>query len=201
MYLIWGIFQVKSVVIYVYMSPPKVNTTYKALSKISTIDFNSHLHNLDWTIFSTSEVDFNIEHGLSALTTNLQDSIDILSLSKIIKPQNPNFLGWIQSFAFCNLNAMIKKRYLRTGSRHLLNEFLDLANSYEKPSEMARCAYMHNRISGALDADRNFWREMKSLGFIPKASDALHVFLPYYKNLTSTFLIYQSLLIRILWHP
>ena len=30
-----------------YPSPPEVNTTYKAFSKILALDLNSHLHNLD----------------------------------------------------------------------------------------------------------------------------------------------------------
>ena len=37
---------------------------------------------------------------------------------------------------------------------------------------------MHNCISDALDGGKNFWIEMRNLGLIPKANDALHGFIP-----------------------
>ena len=70
------------------------------------------------------------------------------------------------------------RRYDRTGSRNLLNEYLRLGNLAEEKYETAHCTYMHNRICNALDTNKNFWSEMKNLGLIPKAIDALHGFLP-----------------------
>ena len=43
---------------------------------------------------------------------------------------------------------------------------------------MARSAYMYKRICGALDANKNFWKEMRGLGLILKVNDALHGFSP-----------------------
>ena len=75
------------------------------------------------------------------------------------------------------------RRCHRTGSRHLLNEYLALANQAEEKSEIARCAYMHNRICNALNTNKNFWKEMKNLGLMPAVNDALHGFLPEELNL------------------
>ena len=43
---------------------------------------------------------------------------------------------------------------------------------------MARCAYMHNPICNMLDANKNFWKEMRGLGLIFKVNDAFHGFSP-----------------------
>ena len=37
---------------------------------------------------------------------------------------------------------------------------------------------MHNRISGTLDSGKNFWKEMRKLGLIPRLNDAFHGFSP-----------------------
>ena len=37
---------------------------------------------------------------------------------------------------------------------------------------------MHDRISDTLESGKNFWKELRNLGLILKASDALHVFMP-----------------------
>ena len=37
------------------------------------------------------------------------------------------------------------RRYCRTGSRQVLDKFLDFANVCEEENEAAPCAYMHNR--------------------------------------------------------
>ena len=76
---------------------------------------------------------------------------------------------------------------------------MSLANSYEKQSEMARCAYMHNRLCGTLDEGKNFWKEMRGLGLIPTVSDTLHGFSPEELNLP--FLTSQSPRQKISQHP
>ena len=47
---------------------------------------------------------------------------------------------------------------------------------------------MHNCISDALDIGKNFLKELRTLGLIPRASGALHVFMPekrdeYFSNI------------------
>ena len=42
---------------------------------------------------------------------------------------------------------------------------------------------MHNRICTTLDANKNFWKEMRDMGLIPKVSDALRGYLPDELNL------------------
>ena len=71
-----------------------------------------------------------------------------------------------------------RRRYVRTGSRQELTKFLKLAEAVEEQSEAARCAYMHSRIGGTLDSGKNFWKEMRYLGLIPKTSDTLHGYMP-----------------------
>ena len=64
---------------------------------------------------------------------------------------------------------------------------------------MARCAYMHNRICGALDANKNVWKKMKGLGLIPKINDAHHGF--SLKELTSISRMSQFQQIKIPLFP
>ena len=70
------------------------------------------------------------------------------------------------------------RRYQRTGSRQLLNKFLELAKTVEEQTETARCAHLHDRIKDSLDSNKNFCREMRTLGLLPKSNGALHGFLP-----------------------
>ena len=60
----------------------------------------------------------------------------------------------------------------------LLDKFYVLINLCEEKNEASRSAYMHNRIDETLDNGKNFWREVRNLGLIPKASEALHGFMP-----------------------
>ena len=68
--------------------------------------------------------------------------------------------------------------YNRTGSKQLLDEFLQLAFTAEARTEAARCAYMYNKISDTLGNGKYFWKEMRNLGLIPRTSDVLHGFIP-----------------------
>ena len=134
---------------------------------------------MDWTNFSLPDKDYDIESGLTTLTTNIQSAIDTLAPDKTINLRKTKY-PWINSelrLLKSKLDAT-DRRYCRTGSRHLLDELLSLSRSYEEQSETARCAYIHNRICSSLDANRNFWRDMRGLGLIPKINDSLHGFLP-----------------------
>ena len=122
---------------------------------------------------------FDVEQGLAILTDNLQSAINSLAPDKKLKNKK-SLYPWIDT----ELKLLISKRdatsrcYERTSSRQLLIEYLTLANMTEKKSEIARCAYMHNRIYNRLDTNKNFCSEIRNLGLIPKPSDALHGFLP-----------------------
>ena len=157
----------------------KSNITYKPLNTITSNDLNIHLNKLDWSAFTASDDNFNIELGLTSLTSNLQNTIDTLALEKTISSRKSDY-PWMNS----DLRLLKSKceatnrRYRRTSSRTLLDEFLALTRSYEDKLETARCAYMHNRICSSLDANRNFWKDMRELGLIPKTNDSLHGFLP-----------------------
>ena len=71
------------------------------------------------------------------------------------------------------------RRYCRSGSRQLLDEFRDFTNLCEERNEAVRCAYnIHNLIGKTLDNGTNFWKELRNLGVIPKANDGLQGFMP-----------------------
>ena len=122
---------------------------------------------------------FDINEGLLTLTNNIQNTIDELAPNKSLRPLKAKY-PWINPElrllkSKCDATS---RRYHRTGCRKYLNEFLSLANEYEEQSEIARCAYKHIRICTTLDDGKNFWSEMRKLGLIPTASDALHGFSP-----------------------
>ena len=87
-------------------------------------------------------------------------------------------LFYFSKWLFLSKRDATNRRYSRTGSRQLLDELIVLAKTCEDKCEIARCAYMHDRISDTLDSGKNFWKELRNLGLIPKASDALHGFMP-----------------------
>ena len=69
------------------------------------------------------------------------------------------------------------RRYDRTGQRSFLAEFFEISNAAEEKIEMARCAFMHNKINDVLDSNKNFWKELRNLGLLPGNSDAVHGFM------------------------
>ena len=48
----------------------------------------------------------------------------------------------------------------------------------EERTETAWCTFMHNKISDALEDNKNFWKEMRKLGILPMVDDALRGFSP-----------------------
>ena len=139
------------------------------------------------------------------LTTHLENSLDSLAPDKTVNPKK-RLSPWINTqlkLLISERNAT-SRRYQRTGYRHLLNKFLALAAEVEEKSEVARSAYMQNRISNALDTNKNCWLEMRNLGLIPEVSDTLRGFSPeklqvYFSNISFSPLKMQLLLI-ILYH-
>ena len=79
-----------------YPELPDVPVTYKAIKNIKIHDLNLHLSKLEWTPFLFVDDDFDIEQGLSVLTTNLHTTIDILAPDKTIKPKKTNY-PWLNS--------------------------------------------------------------------------------------------------------
>ena len=110
----------------------------------------------------------DVELGMNKLTSNVQTTIDILAPDKTINQRKSNY-PWMNSELrlLKSKRDSTNRRYKRTGSRTLLDEFLKFADLYEERSETARCAYMHNRICSTLDEKKNFWKEMRNLGLLP----------------------------------
>ena len=59
-----------------------------------------------------------------------------------------------------------------------MQEFLQQTLLVEERTESARSAYMHDKISDALEDNNNFWKEIRKLGLLPTADGALHGFSP-----------------------
>ena len=152
-----------------YATPPNTIHTYKALNKITAHDINKYLSKLDWSVYLNPEDTIDIEHGVETLTSNITNAINKLAPDKKSNLRK-NKYPWINKDLrlLRSKRDATSRRYSRTGLPALLNEFLSLANAYEEKSEMARCAYVHNRISSTLDANKNFWKEMRELGLSRK---------------------------------
>ena len=60
---------------------------------------------------------------------------------------------------------------------------------------------MHNCISDALNSGKNFWKEMRNIKFIPKASDALLGFMPEELNTHFSDIDISSILQKIQQSP
>ena len=64
--------------------------------------------------------------------------------------------------------------YDRTKRLVFLNEFLSLCDEVESKTETARAPYLQAHISDDRDLKKNMWKELRHLGLLPGADDALH---------------------------
>ena len=71
-----------------------------------------------------------------------------------------------------------RRRYRRTCSWQLLDEFPELAIMTEDWTKAAHYASNHDHTDEAIGSNKNFWQEMRQLGLIPKTIYAIHGFLP-----------------------
>ena len=157
---------------------PSSSYSFRSFSKISPEEINMHLQGCDWSVFSPPIPDLDIEQRLSTLTGNIQEAIDSLAPDKTVHPRKKK-VPWLNTeheLLLAKRDATLK-RYDRTGQRHLLEEFFNISNSAEEKMEIARCAFMHNKISDVLDSNKNFWKELRNLGLLPGKCDALHGFM------------------------
>ena len=71
----------------------------------------------------------------------------------------------------------IYARYGKTQNAGLLSEFLEWCLEIER-TEDVRNAISKNQISKALDEEKNIWKKLQHLGFIPKPKEVLYGFSP-----------------------
>ena len=116
-----------------YSEPPDSSYTYKPLNTITPFDLNQHLSKSDWSAFALSVESFSIDEGLSTLTDNIHCAIDKLAPDKKLNINKSNY-PWIDSELrlLRNKRDATSRRYSRTGSRKLLNEFLTLVNHLKR---------------------------------------------------------------------
>ena len=60
----------------------------------------------------------------------------------------------------------LQKKYDKTASRVILDKLLEQASLVEERTERTRCAFMHEKISDALEDNKNFWKQMRKLGLL-----------------------------------
>ena len=70
------------------------------------------------------------------------------------------------------------RKFNKNGSRTIYNEFLRQLQLVEERTERAICTFMCNKLSDALEDNKNFWKEMRKLGPLPTTDDALNGFSP-----------------------
>ena len=68
------------------------------------------------------------------------------------------------------------RRYKRTDNQDLLEEFFKLRRDATDSTERSRTTYIHQRLRKTLDNNGNFWKELRSLGLLPKSVDGLQGF-------------------------
>ena len=105
-----------------------------------------------------------MEQGLTLMTDNLQEAINTLDPERTVTPHKQTS-QWINAelrLLMSERNA-INRRYCRTGSRQILDKFLNLANLCEEKRDAAQFAYMHNRVGETHDSVKNFWKELREL--------------------------------------
>ena len=91
------------------------------------------------------------------LTSNVQGAINQFAPEKTVNPAKKK-VPWLNTEHELLLakRAATLRRYDRTGQRSLLEEFLEISNAAKEKIQMARCAFMHNKINDVLVSNKNF---------------------------------------------
>ena len=135
-------------------SLPNSSYTYRSCGKITPQDLSSLLTVEDWSFFSLPEEEFENQQGIAILTDKIQGAIDQLAPEKTIDPRK-SLPPWITTKIrlLRSKRDATGRRYGRTGSRQLVDEFLELVTTIEDRTEAARCAYMHDRFDEAIGSN------------------------------------------------
>lgn len=95
-----------------------------------------------------------------------------------------------------NQRNAVRRRYRRTRDDRLWSEFQSLAAQAEQRTNEAREAVIGNRISEALDNNKNIWRELRNLGLSPEAKREQKGSYMVSRPMNSTFTLHRSLSLR-----
>ena len=70
------------------------------------------------------------------------------------------------------MDALQKKNDMK-GWKVILDKLLEEASLIKERTEKAQCAFMHDKISDALEKNKNFWKEMRKLCYFhhPELTD------------------------------
>ena len=114
-----------------------------------------------------------------ALTDSLHGAIDQLAPEKTFKPKKSK-PPWVDAEIRLLMleRGALQRKYDKTASRVILDKLLEQASLVEERTERTRCAFMHEKISDALEDNKNFGKEMRRLGLLRTVDDALHGFSP-----------------------
>ena len=104
---------------------------------------------------------FDLDQGLSTLTDNLHRAIDHLAPEKTFQPKKSK-PPWVDAkirLLMSKRNSLHRK-YNKIRSQATLDKFLQQALLFEERTESARCAFMHDKISDALEDNKNFLKKL-----------------------------------------
>ena len=118
--------------------------------------------------------------ALACLSSNLTRVIDTLAPLKQFYPKKKARPPWIDAELahLYGKRDAIRRRYKRTGNNNLFQEFLEAASLAEHCDDQARKSFLKGKIDDALQNKKDIWKELKSLGLLPKAKEDLHGFTP-----------------------
>ena len=93
-----------------------------------------------------------MKQKLTLMTDNLQEAINTLTPEKTVTTckQTPPWINAELHLLMSERDAT-NRRYGGTGSRQLLDKFLDLANLWKENNEAARCPYIRAFVISQID--------------------------------------------------
>lgn len=156
-------------------SVPGESFSYRAFKKINPVDLNALLSGCDWSSFDSPKPD--LTDMISELTDNLTLAIDSLAPLRTVVPRKRQ-PPWIDE----EIRVLHRKRdaalrrHRSTGDSGLLDEFFRLRRQITDVTKLARTDYIRDRLKRTLDEGGNFWKELRSLGLLPKSANGLHGF-------------------------
>ena len=94
-------------------------------------------------------------HSFQILTDSLHEAIDHLAPDKTFQPKKSK-PPWVDAEIRLPMleRDALQRKYDKTGSRVILDKLLEQASLVEERTERARCAFMHDKISDALEDNK-----------------------------------------------
>ena len=136
---------------------------YKNIRPNSLLEF---LRSCDWAAFDTPNCDLDTK--LNQLNANLTEANDAVAPVKSFIPRKGKLpCVDVELKTLYRKRDTVYKRYRRTKKERFLTEFYELRSLSEARTKQARTTYYQNRLFSA-EGSNNIWKELRSLGLLPK---------------------------------